>query len=82
MGTHLLVFGCKQKVMTVSAHEFVRRFVLPRGLVRIRHFDLFANRNRSAALERCRSLLGSQVAIAPAEKIEHRCPADSKPQIL
>jgi hypothetical protein len=40
----------KQKVMTVSADEFLRRFlihVLPKGLVRIRHFGLFANRKRS-----------------------------------
>ena len=39
--------GGKKKVMTVSAHEFLRRFllhVLPGGLVRIRHFGLFANR--------------------------------------
>ena len=39
--------GGKQKVMTVSADEFLRRFlihVLPKGLVRIRHFGLFANR--------------------------------------
>ena len=53
--------GGKQKVMTVSAHEFLRRFllhVLPKGLVRIRHFGLFANRRRSTALERCRALLG------------------------
>lgn len=72
--------GNKQKVMTLSAHEFLRRFllhVLPQGLVRIRHFGLFANRNRTAALERCRSLLGSQVAPAPARKIENRCPACS-----
>src|ERR1700751_4897277 len=35
--------GGKHKVMTVSAHEFLRRFllhVLPGGLVRIRHFGL------------------------------------------
>lgn len=34
--------------MTVSAEEFLRRFlvhVLPKGLVRIRHFGLFANVN-------------------------------------
>ncbi len=46
--------------MTVSADEFLRRFliqVLPKGLVRIRHFGLFANRKRSASLLRCRSLL-------------------------
>ena len=49
--------GGKKKIMTVSAHEFLRRFllhVLPGGLVRIRHFGLFANRRRSAALARCR----------------------------
>lgn len=72
--------GNKQKVMTLSAHEFLRRFllhVLPQGLVRIRHFGLFANRNRTAALERCRSLLGSQVATAPAQQIENRCPTCS-----
>jgi hypothetical protein len=41
--------GGKQKVMTVSADEFLRRFllhVLPKGLVRIRHSGFFANRRR------------------------------------
>ena len=60
--------GCKQKVMTVSADEFLRRFlihVLPKGLVRIRHFGLFANRRRFASLERCRSLL--DVAAPPPQ---------------
>ncbi len=53
--------GGKKKVMTISGHEFLRRFllhVLPGSLVRIRHFGLFSNRRRCAALERCRSLLG------------------------
>ena len=62
--------GGKKKVMTVSAHEFLRRFllhVLPGGLVRIRHFGLFANRRRSAALERCRALLGTAVCVDPPE---------------
>ena len=48
--------------MTVSADEFLRRFLihaLPKGLVRIRHFGFFANRRRKAALERCRELLGA-----------------------
>jgi Putative transposase len=52
--------GGKQKVMVVSADEFLRRFlihVLPKGLVRIRHFGLFANRRRTTSL-RCRALLG------------------------
>ncbi len=70
--------GDKKKIMTVSAHEFLRRFllhVLPRGLVRIRHFGLFANRRRSAALERCRVLLGATACVDPTEPPSLRCPA-------
>jgi len=57
--THLgrdYAHGGKKKVMTVSSDEFLRRFlihVLPKGLVRIRHFGLLANRRRSAMLTRC-----------------------------
>jgi hypothetical protein len=72
--------GGKKKVMTVSAHEFLRRFllhVLPGGLVRIRHFGLFANRRRSAALERCRALLGVTACVDPPEPPSLRCPACS-----
>ena len=72
--------GGKKKVMTVSAHEFLRRFllhVLPSGLVRIRHFGLFANRRRSAALERCRVLLGTTACADPPEPPSLRCPACS-----
>jgi len=39
--------------------------VLPGGLVRIRHFGLFANRKRRAALERCRLLLGAAACTYP-----------------
>ena len=72
--------GGKKKVMTVSAHEFLRRFllhILPGGLVRIRHFGLFANRRRSAALERCRSLLGLAACADPPQPPSLRCPACS-----
>ena len=72
--------GGKKKVMTVSAHEFLRRFllhVLPSGLVRIRHFGLFANRRRSAALERCRGLLGATACADPPQPPSPRCPACS-----
>jgi len=72
--------GGKKKVMTVSAHEFLRRFllhVLPAGLVRIRHFGLFANRRRSAALERCRVLLGATACADPPDPPSLRCPACS-----
>ena len=72
--------GSKQKVMTVSAHEFLRRFLvhlLPGGLVRIRHFGLLANRRRSAALTRCRELLGVAARVDPPDSPSLRCPACS-----
>ena len=77
--------GSKQKVMTVSAHEFLRRFllhVLPGGLVRIRHFGLFANRNRGAALALCRSLLGATASAAPPALPQQRCPSCSAPMLI
>jgi Transposase zinc-binding domain/Putative transposase len=54
-----------------------RRSFLPKGLVRIRHFGLFANRRRSAALERCRALLGTTTCVDPHEQPSLRCPACS-----
>ncbi len=50
----------RNKVMTLPAAEFLRRFllhVLPSGFMRIRHFGLLANRHRKDKLERCRALL-------------------------
>jgi Putative transposase/Transposase zinc-binding domain len=50
----------RSSVMRLDATEFIRRFllhVLPAGFVKIRHFGLLANRNRSHALALCRSHL-------------------------
>ena len=73
--------GGKKKVMTVSADEFLRRFllhVLPKGLVRIRHFGLFANRRRETALARCRQLLGATTSAEHSETTNlPRCPVCS-----
>jgi hypothetical protein len=70
--------GGKQRIMTVSADEFLRRFlvhVLPKGLVRIRHFGLFANRRRGSMLVRCRALLGADgCATDPEITAQLRCP--------
>jgi hypothetical protein len=47
----------RSAVMNLDAVEFIRRFllhVLPAGFVKIRHFGLLANRNRSQALGLCR----------------------------
>ncbi len=59
--------GNADKVMTLDADEFLRRFflhVLPKGFVRIRHFGLFANRTRKKSVSRCRSLLAVSQAQA------------------
>jgi DNA-directed RNA polymerase subunit RPC12/RpoP len=72
--------GGKKKIMTLSADEFLRRFllhVLPGGLVRIRHFGLFANRRRKVALERCRALLDATACVDQPEPPGLRCPACS-----
>jgi len=51
----------QQKTMSLSAEEFIRRFllhVLPRGFHRIRYFGFLGNRHRQEKLDPCRQLLG------------------------
>jgi hypothetical protein len=60
--------GSKQRKMTVSAQEFLRRFmlhVLPKGFVRIRFFGFLANRRRSTLLAQCQRLLAPQPEARP-----------------
>jgi len=62
--------GNKQRLMTVSADEFIRRFlvhVLPKGFVRIRHFGFMANYQRSSSLDLCRQRLGMAPIIPSTE---------------
>ncbi len=52
--------GNQSKFMTVGAVQFLRRFllhVLPRGLMRIRHYGFLANSVRRRKIARCRDLL-------------------------
>ncbi len=52
----------KMKVMTLKAHEFIRRFllhVLPAGFVKIRYYGVHANRNFKTKLKLCRKLTGT-----------------------
>jgi hypothetical protein len=52
--------GNKKRKMTVTADEFLRRFllhVLPRGFVRIRHFGFLSARRRRESIEVCRQAL-------------------------
>jgi len=49
----------KQKVMTLSAEEFIRRFlihILPSGFMKIRHYGFLGNRNKTTKLKLCRLL--------------------------
>jgi hypothetical protein len=67
----------KQRLMTVSAEEFLRRFLLhtlPRGFVRIRFCGFLANRRRRELLPLCRHLLKAD--LSPSSTMP---PADSKP---
>jgi hypothetical protein len=61
--------GNKNKIMTLSGEEFLRRFLLhtlPPGFVRIRHYGLLGNCCRHAKLARCRALLDQP----PSERSE------------
>ena len=67
----------RQQVMTLDAHEFMRRFllhVLPRGFHRIRHYGLLASATRKASLARARELLAVAPPPEPAEAEEPPAP--------
>ena len=63
--------------MTLSADEFLRRFllhVLPDGFQRIRHYGLLGNRHRAENLARCRELLAVPIPIPqPEPDYRQRC---------
>lgn len=54
----------KIKTMTISAEEFIRRFLLhmlPSRFTKIRHFGILSNRNRKTIIALCRILIGTVV---------------------
>lgn len=56
--------GNRDKVMALEGEEFLRRFllhVLPKGLMRIRHYGFLANRCRKTKLAQIRSALAHMV---------------------
>jgi hypothetical protein len=74
----------KQKTMTISAIEFMRRFflhVLPPRFMKIRHFGILKNRGKFERINLCRRLLHSlkpyfiPLAITP----QATCPKCGKP---
>lgn len=61
--------GQQAREMTVSAEEFIRRFLLhslPPGFQRIRHYGLLASRPKQANLALCRQLLNMPPIPPPA----------------
>jgi hypothetical protein len=75
----------KNKVMTLAAEEFIRRFLLhslPDGFHRIRHYGFLANRRRAEKLALCRALLVvADIAIPVGGGEERRQFADHAPDI-
>ncbi len=90
--------GHRQRRMTLTAQEFLRRFmlhVLPRAFVRIRSFGFLANRVRDEQLVLCRQLLsapdpaaapssGEPASVAIPEDDSLRCPhcGQGVPQVI
>lgn len=72
--------GNAQNTMTLTANEFLRRFlmhVVPSRFVRIRYYGFMANRVRTNNLARARALTGDSGPVLPPsddKPDEHRCP--------
>jgi hypothetical protein len=85
--------GNKNRMMTLSAPEFLRRFllhVLPRGFVRIRSFGFMANRTHARLLPHCQRLLldnprphaPAVIAFSAAQPACFRCPKCAVPMLI
>jgi predicted RNA-binding Zn-ribbon protein involved in translation (DUF1610 family) len=75
----------KQKVMTLSKQEFIRRFalhIIPHRFVRIRHYGILANRHKTIKLTICRNALKVNTPVSevperinlPEGYLRHFCP--------
>ena len=68
--------GDQRRTMTLSAMEFLRRFVqhiLPRGFVRIRQSGFLANTCRAARVALARTLLATPSTTAPSPDATATC---------
>jgi hypothetical protein len=82
--------GNKKRIMTISAEEFLRRFllhVLPEGFVRIRFFGFLANCRRAELLPLCQNLLqpvepALSTKPTPVERPLFRCPRCFTPMVV
>ena len=56
--------GSKEKVMTLAADEFIRRFllhILPPGFTKIRHYGFLASAVKKKKLALCKKLTGAEI---------------------
>ena len=81
--------GDQWRTMTLTALEFLRRFVqhvLPRGFVRIRQFGYLANARRTVRLALARTLLAppssSRADVASSSSACWKCPRCGAPMIV
>jgi len=79
----------RQKVMALDSGEFIRRFlmhVLPKGLMRTRHYGILANRCRKQSLKIIRKLLATPTPQKQQddsnEAITYPCPKCRKGQLI
>lgn len=57
----------KKKTMTITAVEFIRRFmlhILPSGFRKIRHYGILASRNKSTRISLCKKLTRTKFSVA------------------
>jgi hypothetical protein len=60
--TMVSIEACRTAELGGHVDEFIRRFlmhVLPRKFVKIRHYGILSNRNRSTKLQKCKELTGT-----------------------
>jgi hypothetical protein len=76
----------RQKEMTLSCLEFMRRFllhILPKRFMKIRHYGILQNRGKSARLGVCRRLLGSMAPLSVPKALRQMlCPDCAMPLII
>jgi len=79
----------QSKIMALDYPEFIRRFlvhVLPKGLMRIRHYGILANRCRQKSLKLIRKLLATPVPAKSEntgnEPATYPCPKCHKGQLI
>lgn len=77
--------GGEKEVCTLSQEEFIRRFalhILPKGLVRIRHYGILSSTCKKKLLDPIRKQVGKVVLSIERKPLLHRiCPACEKGQL-